>query len=109
MEDKEMYVRHMKEPDECELAEANRKMAELSKEVEEWESYSDEERLAYMLMKRFGSTDMMDVWYREEIETPPGDVWGARYHSSYLSEAKEILKLVKFEVIVDIFKIICDV
>lgn len=97
-------VYHMEEPNVDELDYLQEQIDEIAAKIEVWSGHTDAERLAFMLMRRFGIPEACRLWLEEEeaFENP----WGVNLHADYLKIAEEILKIVSFEVAVKIIKLI---
>ena len=99
-------VYHMKEPNMKELEDLQDNLQELEEEIEIWNQHSDAERLAFMLMNRFGLPKDLETWHKEEVEYLPEGVWGTKLHAKYLGIATEILKVVSYKDAVTVIKLI---
>ena len=99
-------VYHMKEPNMKELEDLQDNLQELEEEIEIWNQHSDAERLAFMLMNRFGLPKDLETWHQEEITGVAGNVWGTKLHFRYLGIAERILKVVSYKDAVTVIKLI---
>lgn len=87
-------MKPMEEFEKLDLQKAEEALKEVIVKKKEWESFSEVQRLAFMLMRRFSTPSEMKQWQGEEVDFD--NPWTCVGHKEWVTSAQLILDRLNF-------------